>query len=96
MKAVEKRVADNPPGINIADITRAFYSNHKIPGQQALSNAFRLDYIKNELKDDKYPKLDLDYNYQSPPKKNAARSLNMSPAKMMVSTGKKKLPSILG
>jgi len=32
LKKVEKRVQDNPPGINIASIARAFYSNHKVPG----------------------------------------------------------------
>ncbi len=47
MKKLEARVIANPPNINIARITRSFYSPTK--DGQPISNVFRLNYVKNEL-----------------------------------------------
>ena len=47
IKKVEERIAQKPPEINIAKITRSFYNPTK--DGQPIANVFRLNYIKNKL-----------------------------------------------
>lgn len=46
MKTIEERVRENPPQINIPQITKAVYAPIE-EGSQHISNTFRLNYIKN-------------------------------------------------
>lgn len=51
MKKVEEKVVQHPPEINIAKITRSFYSPTR--DGQPIANVFRLNYIKNQLNDNR-------------------------------------------